>query len=191
MTRGYAEGVAQSAFGNQTSQSYGGEIGLTISPALQIFVEGGRVRNVAPETLATNAQAIATALGSVQPGTVTFVAKEPTTFGTAGLKYVFPLSNTKAQLYALGGFGAARVTQDVHFLIGGTDITSNITQFGIVLGSDLSGDLTKAMMTIGGGVVWPVWEHVIVDFQYRYGRIFVPDQGINLNRAGLGIGVQF
>ncbi|HEY2904604.1 MAG TPA: hypothetical protein VGJ29_01810 [Vicinamibacterales bacterium] len=30
-------------------------------------------------------------------------------------------------------------------------------------------------------------EPVIPDFQFRYGRIFAADQGINLSRAGLGI----
>ena len=44
---GYVEAVAQSAFGNVTSQSYGAEAGVTIFPNLQIFVEAGQTRNVA------------------------------------------------------------------------------------------------------------------------------------------------
>jgi opacity protein-like surface antigen len=47
------------------------------------------------------------------------------------------------------------------------------------------------MLTVGGGVAWPVWQRVIVDFQYRYGRVFAAGQGINVNRAGAGLGVRF
>jgi opacity protein-like surface antigen len=36
-----------------------------------------------------------------------------------------------------------------------------------------------------------VWRQMILDFQYRYSRIFAPDQGINVNRAGIGVGFKF
>jgi hypothetical protein len=39
-------------------------------------------------------------------------------------------------------------------------------------------------------VAWPVWEKLVVDFQYRYGRVFT-SEGLNMNRAGVGIGVRF
>jgi len=188
---GYIEGSAQSAFGNQTTQSYGGEIGVTLSEIFQIFIEAGWARNVAPATLGTNAQTVATYLAQVQTGSVTFTAKEPTTFGTAGLKYLVPLDTTRYQPYVMAGLGVARVTQDVHFLIAGTDVTGNLTPYGVVLGSDLAGQLTRAMLTVGGGVTWPLGRFLVLDFQYRYGRIFIPGEGINLNRAGVGVGIRF
>ena len=46
------------------------------------------------------------------------------------------------------------------------------------------------MLSMGGGVMWPVWKHAVVDFQYRYGHIF-SSEAINVNRAGIGIGVRF
>lgn len=64
-------------------------------------------------------------------------------------------------------------------------------QFGAVLGSDLSGTENKPMLTIGGGVAWLAWQRLVIDFQYRYGRVFTADQGTNVNRAGTGIGVRF
>jgi opacity protein-like surface antigen len=183
--RGYVAGVAEAAFGNQTSQSYGAEAGVAVSKVLQVFVEGGEVRTAAPAAQGTNAQLIATGLGA------TFTAKQPVGFGVAGVRYLVPVSGSKVQPYLSIGAGAARVTQDVHFFVAGADVTSNVTQLGAVLGSDLSGSVTKAMVAIGGGVVWPVWQHVFVDLHYRYGRVFVPDQGLNLNRAGLSIGYRF
>lgn len=61
----------------------------------------------------------------------------------------------------------------------------------VTLGSDLSGTSTKPMLTLGGGAVWPAWQSLIVDFQYRWGRIFAEDAGITTNRAGVGLGVRF
>ena len=73
-------------------------------------------------------------------------------------------------------------------------MTGNLSQaqYGnITLGSDLSGSFTKPMFVVGGGVGWSVRQQVVVDFQYRYGHIFADDGGINVNRAGIGIGVRF
>jgi opacity protein-like surface antigen len=79
----------------------------------------------------------------------------------------------------------------VRFLVGGTDVTANLAQYGVVLGSDLSGTFTKPMLTLGGGVAWPFGQRVTADLQYRFGRIFADNQGINVNRVGVGVGVRF
>jgi hypothetical protein len=187
---GYVEGVAQSAFGNVTSQSYGVEAGFTVAAQVQIFGEVGQTRNVAPSTLGTAAQVIASALAQSQSG-VGFTAKEPVTFFAAGAKYLFPVAGSKAVPYVLGGFGLAKLTRDVTFTVGGTDVTSNLQQFNIVLGTDLSGTSTKPMLTFGGGVTYPVWRQLGVDAQFRFGRIFAEEQAITVVRVGLGIGVRF
>jgi opacity protein-like surface antigen len=187
---GYVEGVGQSAFSNVQSQSYGAEAGYTITTGVQVFVEAGRIRDVATADLGVNAPTIAGALTQAQSNSVGYTVKEPVTFGVAGVKYLIPV-NSKAQPYVLGGIGVARYTKDVRFLVAGTDVTGSIVQYGVVLGSDLSGAFTRAMLTLGGGVVWPVGHSLIVDFQYRFGRIFADNQGINVSRAGIGIGVRF
>jgi opacity protein-like surface antigen len=191
--RWYAEGVAESAFGNVTSQSYGGEIGMSIGYGLQVFIEGGETRDVATPALGTAAALIAGFLTNPQPGVtneVTFQAKQPVTFGAAGLKYFIPLNSPVLPYIMLGG-GVARVKQDVSFAINGTDVTATLPQYGVTLGSDLSGSTTDGLLTAGAGVMWPLWQHFLIDFQYRYGRIFAPGQGINVNRAGVGVGVRF
>jgi opacity protein-like surface antigen len=190
-TKGYVEGVAQSAFGQATSQSYGGELGFTLMNNLQVFVEGGKTRNVAGPALGDTAQAIAGYLTTSQSGSVSYSVKQPVAFGDAGVRYLIPTSIAKVEPYVLGGFGFARVSQDVHFFVAGTDVTSSLDQFRVVLGSDLSGDVTKPLMMLGGGIAWPVWQHIVIDFQYRYGRIFNADDSVNLSRAGIGLGVRF
>jgi opacity protein-like surface antigen len=186
----YVQAVGDAAFGNANSQAYSGEVGFTVTPGLQVFVEGGRVNNVAGPAIGTAAQLIVLALAQTQ-SSVGASVREPVTFGVAGLRYLIPVTGTKLQPYVMGGIGIAKVKQDVKFTVGGTDVTAGLQQFGVQLGTDLSGDFTKAMLSLGGGVAVPVWERLVIDLHYRYGRIFAPDQGINVSRAGIGLGVRF
>lgn len=188
-SKGYVEGVAQSAFGNVTSQSFGLELGFTIAPKIQVFVDAGHVRDTTPSNLGASALEVAGFLSQTQSD-VTFSGKEPVTFGLAGLRFLIP-SSAKIEPYVMAGGGVAQVKKDVTFSIAGRDVTGSLAQYGVVLGTDLSGSETKAMLTVGGGVVWPAWQRLIVDFQYRYGRVFTSDQGLNVSRAGIGIGVRF
>jgi opacity protein-like surface antigen len=183
--KGYAEAVAQSAFGNVTSQSYGGEIGVAIRRGLDVFVEGGFVRDAAPAALTTSAETIAGGITAVA-GNAAFHVKQPVTFGVAGLKYIVPTSSRSVEPYVLGGGGVAKVERDVSFSTSAGDVTQFVT-----LGSDLSGSETKGMVSVGGGVAVPVVRRLILDLQYRYGRVFTSGEGLNIHRAGVGIGVRF
>jgi opacity protein-like surface antigen len=188
--RVYVEFVAHSAFGNAPSQSYGAEGGFSVVKQLQVFVIAGRTSNVAPVTLGTNAQIIAAYLQRTQNATVSFSAKEPVTFGVAGLKYMIP-TGSRAEPYVMGGAGVASVSSDVHFLLSGTDVTSNLASYGVTLGTDLSGKLTKPMLDFGGGVAWPLWKNIAIDFQYRFGRILNGNRGITTQLAGAGLAARF
>ena len=187
--RGYLEAVAQAAFGNVTSQSYGVEGGVTIRPNLQVFVEAGRVSNVATSQISAAAQTIAGYLSQTQAN-VAFSVKEPAAFGVAGIKIIVPMAGA-VRPYVLGGGGVANVKQDVAFTIGGTDVTSNLPSLGVTLGTDLSGSFTKPMVDVGAGAMWTPMARLILDLQFRYGRIFAEDGGINVTRAGIGVGVRF
>jgi opacity protein-like surface antigen len=190
--KAYVEGVAQSAFGNVTSQSYGAEGGFAVTPGLWVFVEGGKIRDVATAAIGTAAQQIAASLAEMQPAAVAYRVQEPVTFGAVGLKYEM-LASGKAHPYLMVGGGVARVKQNVTFSVGGTDVTGNLQQspYFVTLGTDLSGAFNKPMLTLGTGVAWPAWKRLVLDFQYRYGRIFSDDQRISVSRAGLGVGVRF
>jgi opacity protein-like surface antigen len=183
-SKGYAEAVAQSAFGNVTSQSYGGEIGVAIRPGLDVFVDSGRIRDSAPSTLSTSAETIAAGITAVA-GNAAFHAKQPVTFGVAGLKYTVPTSSGTFGPYVLAGGGIAKVQRDVTFSTSAGDVAQFVT-----LGTDLSGSETKGMVSVGAGVVVPLYKRLILDLQYRFGRIFA-SEGFNVNRAGVGIGVRF
>jgi opacity protein-like surface antigen len=183
-SNGYAEVVAQSAFGNVTSQSFGGEIGFNVTPDVEIFLDAGLVRDAAPSTLGANAQKIAAGVSALAGGADLHV-KEPVTFGVAGVKFLIPTNNRVAP-YVLVGAGLAQAKKDVTI----TPATGTLNQF-VTLGDDLSGSETKPMISAGVGVGVPLGRMLIVDFQYRYGRVFTSNEGINVNRAGLGFGVRF
>ena len=188
--RGYVEVVVQSAFGNVTSQSYGVEGGVTVKPNLQVFAEVGMVRDVASPGIGASAQLIAGFLSQTQAN-VAFRVKEPVTFGVGGIKYRFPATGS-IQPYVLAGGGLASVKQDVVFTIGGTDVTSSLaTTYGVQLGTDLSGSYTKPMIVAGAGAMWQGWQRLVVDAQFRFGRILAEDSGVNVSRAGIGVGVRF
>lgn len=186
----YVEFVAHSAFGNAPSQSYGAEGGFTIAKHLQVFALFGRTTNVAPVTLGTNALVMARYLQQTQGTAVSFTAKEPAAFGAAGVKYMIPTGNS-AEPYVMGGAGLARVSSNVHFLVAGSDVTSNLTSYGVTLGTNLSGQSTKPMLDLGGGVTWPLWKNVAIDLQYRFGRILNGDRSITTHLAGAGLAVRF
>jgi len=183
-SKGYVEVVAQSAFGNVTSQSFGGEIGVNIRPALQLFVEAGLIRDTASASLGASAQRIAAGIGAVA-GSADFRVRQPVTFGVAGVKYLVPASG-RVEPYVLVGGGVASVTRDVTF----STPAGDVTQFATI-GGDLSGSATNGMLSVGVGLGLPVWQRLIVDLQYRYGRIFTPGEALNASRGGVGIGVRF
>jgi opacity protein-like surface antigen len=189
-TKGYLEVVAQSAFGNVTSQSYGVEGGVNLTPALQVYVEAGQTSNVATAAISSAAQTIAGGMSQTVTG-VSYAVKEPATFGVVGLRYNFAIEGRKVTPYVLAGGGVARLQKNVTFAVNGADVTSNLQQYDVVLGTDLSGTSTSAMLSIGAGIARPVWHQLMFDAQFRYGRIFAPGQGINLTRVGVGIGVRF
>lgn len=187
--RGYVEAMADSAFANVTSQAYGAEVGVSVSPAVQVFVEAGRIRNVATGQISTAAQDVATFVAGLQPASVTYTVRQPAAIVSGGVRYLIP-SGSSLQPYVLGGLGVARVTNKVGFLFNGAAAGDELSQY-VTIGNDLSGATTSAMVTLGGGVAVPVWQRVIVDLQYRYGRIFANPQRITANRLGVGIGVRF
>jgi len=186
--RGYVQAVADSAFGNVTSQSFGAEVGVTVRPDLQIFGAFGNIRDVATTELGTSAQTIAGALSQLQPGTVTYSVKEPVTFFVGGVRYRIATSS-KLNPYVAAGAGVGMVKKDVKFLINGSDATSTLSPF-VTLGSDVSGDESSLMITVGGGVVYPVWRQLFVDLHYHFAHVSA-DTPISVNRVGLGLGITF
>ena len=189
-SKGFIEGVAQSAFGNVTSQSFGVEGGITLAPRIAVITEFGMVRDSSPKSLGTSAQVVAGALTLAQSGAVTYTVKQPVGFGQVGGRYTIPHSD-KLHPYVEVSAGLAKVKRDVRFTAGGTDVTDKLATYYITLGTDLAGTESKMMITGGGGVVYDIRSTVIFDASYRFSRISTDPSGTNVNRIGAGIGIRF
>ena len=187
---GFIEGVAQSAFGNVTSQSFGIEGGVMLAPRIAVIAEFGMVRDASPKTLGTTAQVIASSLATLQPAAVTYSVKQPVGFGQVGVRYIIPHSD-KLHPYVEVAGGLAKVKRDVRFTAGSTDVTDKLTTYGIVLGTDLAGTESKLMIGGGGGVIYNITPSIIFDAGYRFSRVNTDPSGISINRLGAGIGIRF
>lgn len=187
---GFIEGVAQSAFGNVTSQSFGIEGGISIAPKIEIVVDLGMVRDASPKALGTAAQLVAAGLTAVQSGAVSYSVKQPIGFGMIGVRYTIPRSD-KLHPYVEATGGMARIKKDVRFTIGGTDVTDNLSKYNAVLGTDLAGTESKLMFGGGVGVVYDITPSFIFDAGYRFNRVASQPDATTVNRIGAGVGYRF
>ena len=183
---GYVEAVANSTFGNVTSQAYGVEFGYRVWSEAQVYVEAGQVRNAATASLSAAAQSIANALTQLQPAAVSYSVKQPVTYFSGGLR--FPLAaGGKAVPYVIAGFGIAQVKKDVTYTLASSD---PVGQY-VTLGDDLTGTDTSLLLNAGGGVMWMATQRLVVDFQFRVQHVFAEGEGMNIGRVGVGLGVKF
>ena len=185
---GFVEGVAQSAFGNVTSQSFGIEGGISIAPKIDIVVDLGMVRDSSPKALGTAAQLVAAGLSNVQTSAVAFSVKQPIGFGMIGVQY----DSTQRQDPPVCGsdrrHGSDQEGRALHHRRHGCHGQPVEIRRGA--GSDVAGTETKLMFGGGVGVVYNITPSFMFDAGYRFNRIN-SDPGTTVNRIGAGIGYRF
>jgi opacity protein-like surface antigen len=200
--RGYVELTGAATLGHKSSSSIGGEAGYSLTDALQLFLEGGRMANVATTDVDARAMTIGNAITPV-PASVSTAQRAA--YFDIGVKYRLSEHfkgrpnwlSSRWRPYGLLGVGAASVKTTTNFSIGGTDVTGQLDQYGVQLGNDLSGTVTKAFLTVGLGTNATLGQRYLLDFSYRYGRVFprtsqiADDKGINTQRLQAGIGIRF
>lgn len=197
--RFYGVFTVAATLGHKSDSSVGGEVGWHFSPdlfltgdGLAIFVEGGRMGNVATTSLDATAATIANFIG----GSASAVQKAK--FFDVGVKYRGPAFAGMWRPYAGLGVGVASVDTLVNFVVGGVDVTSVLeSNYGIVLGNDLSGSISKPFIVVPIGVQGTFSKRLVVDGSYRYGRIpartseIENDVPINTQRVQVGVGIRF
>jgi opacity protein-like surface antigen len=96
--------------------------------------------------------------------------------------------------YVMGGIGIAKLTKDVTFSVSGADVTDQLAALDVQLGSDLSGDFSKAMIVFGAGVDWPFLRQFVAGIQFRVNRIGAENDTANattVGRVGGAVGIRF
>jgi opacity protein-like surface antigen len=185
----FVGGFVQSAFGNVTSQSFGAEAGFGLTPAVDVFIEGGRTVDAAPASMGQAAQLVTIQIQKTAPN-ASYSVKQPVDFVDAGVRYQIDI-DSKLMPYVLAGVGVGMVKSRATFSVNGTDVTANISQYNVALGSDLSGTASKLMGVAGAGARYPLTPSVFADLEFRYNRVFVSGRNIPFSRAGIGLGFQF
>jgi hypothetical protein len=184
----YVSGVGGVTFGNTTGGTYGGEFGIKLSDAFEVFGEGGRMTDVTTSGAEGAAATIGGYLGTLGKGTPTWDVVTPVNYGAVGLRYVFPPTG-RFEPYIAVSLGGANVENKATFALDGTDVTGSLPTYGVSLGSDLSGQTNNFLFTAGGGVRM-LFGGVMADMAIRYGRIF-SDPGIDTFRLYFGAGYRF
>lgn len=102
---------------------------------------------------------------------------------SGGVRLMFPQENFEP--YVLGAFGLAALKLKVTETDLG-DVTDEIVEEAEL------GDATEtdAMMSLGGGVMFPIAESAFLDLGYRFHKIFA-DESVNISRVYGGVGVRF
>ncbi len=187
-----AEGDVAATFGHSSSGSGGVELGLRLSDKWEGFVEIGRMSNVTSTTTVNRARVIGDAIGAT-PNPV-----QHATYVDFGARY--SLNFLAAwHPFLTAGVGFAPVHTETTFSQSGTTLgesdLANI--YGVQLGLDLSGHVTKALLMVGGGVTRPFKNRYFVEGSYRYGCIFSKtgeiegDKALNTQRLQIGVGLRF
>lgn len=177
--------------GHTTSSAAGFELGWWPTDDLKVFVESSWMMNVASASLDARAKIIADSIAGMAD------MAEPAVMVDAGLRYSFGEFGW-VQPFVLAGFGLARVNVTPGFLVGGTDVTDRLLgTYGVRLGRDLDGHVTKGAVVVGAGVNVPLTSRYFVEGSARYGRILsidsaVPgDVGTNTTRIQVSFGARF
>jgi opacity protein-like surface antigen len=167
----------------------GGELGVRLSNLLDLVGEGLWMEDVVTRRRLGIANTVGAALQTSQGKTATATVTAPASYGGAGVRLMLTTSGD-LRPYAVFGVGAAHVALKPVFTLNGSDITSTLPQYGVTLGSDLTGEVTKPAFTGGAGVQYaqPRW--------YAHGGVRVisirtPDQATNVLTASVSVGVRF
>jgi hypothetical protein len=182
---GMAGGQAVQTLGGQV----GGELGVRLNDRIEIFGEAAWLQNVITRRRIQTAQTVAAFLQQTQGSAASATISAPAGYGGAGVR-VMLTDGGSLRPYVIGEAGVARVTLRPAFMLGGTNVTTQLPQYGVTLGSDLTGQFTKSAFGAGAGVLVPrgTW---YIDGSVRLTSIRTDGQPTNVIRFGVGIGRRF
>lgn len=167
----------------------GVEAGYQINRNIEVDAEGFWMQDAVTRARLDAATGLATYLTSSLGKATTAVVKAPTTFGGAGLKFYIPMDGAVHPYVTVGG-GVARVVLTPTITVAGADVTSSLSTYGVTLGSDLTGVMTKAAINGGFGVRFDR-NQLAIDLGLRLTSIQTDGQKTNVLRAHVGFGYKF
>ncbi len=185
----YISGNAGIASVEHVGGMAGGEAGFRLSDRLEIFGEGVWMEDVVTRRRLEHANTVAAYLQASQgkPATGTVIA--PASYGGGGVRFMFMTSGS-VRPYATLSVGGAHIALQPVFTLNGTDVTSSIGQYGVTLGSDLTGEVNKPAFGGGGGVRFALTRWYM-DGGVRVISIRTSDQTTNVLGVSATAGIKF
>jgi len=166
----------------------GALLAFRVADRVDVVGEAAWAKDAVTRRRVEAATSVASFLQTTQGKAAVGTIEAPAFYGGGGIRVM--LSGGSTRPYIIGTGGVARLVLKPVFTLAGTDVTTNLTQYGITLGSDLTGEVTKPAFGGGIGVIadrgrW------YVDASFRVLSIQTEGQATNVLRAGGGIGFTF
>ena len=169
-------GLQLGSFSETDNTAFGGVVGGSLTPNIQVIGEAGRIGNVLPSTLGL--------LGSFSPIGIGVSAW----YGEGGVRFTSDRSTIRP--YAEAAAGIARLQTDV----------AGIDDFGGIFADTAIRflDRTEPIATVGGGVTFGGGAF-LADIGYRYRRVFTSSwydalalgDTLHSSEVRVGIGIRF
>jgi hypothetical protein len=169
--------------------TFGGELGVSVTDLVDVFGEGAWMADVVSRREVNDAETIATFLHNSQGSSASGTVKAPAFYAGAGARIVFVHSGMVRPYVTVGG-GAAHIARQPTFTLGNGDVTNSLGQYGVTLGSDLTGEVTKPAFS-GGFGVRVMQDRWFVDGSLRVTSIRTDEQATNVVRVIGGVGLRF
>jgi len=166
------------------------EVGMRVWKNLDLMIEGGYAGDLATRLEKDHANTIAGVLQASQGGTATGTVSVPSSSAALGARWVFE-STGRYRPYVLLSFGGASVDIKPKFTLNGADVTGSIGNFGVTLGSDLTGSYRPSAVGGGVGVLMPFGPRWYFDGSIRLLSVNTVGQRTNLSRITVGMGRRF
>jgi hypothetical protein len=167
----------------------GAEAGYKVNRNVEIDAEGFWMQDAVSRARLDAATGLATYLTSSLGKATTAVIKAPTTYGGGGVKLFIPMDGD-VHPYVTVGAGVARVVLTPTITVAGADVTASLATYGVTLGSDFTGAVTKAAINGGLGVQFDR-NKLAIDLGIRLTSIQTDGQKTNVLRAHVGFGYKF
>ncbi len=167
----------------------GGELGYHVTNQLDVLGEGFWMQDVVTRRRLDSAASVAAFLHGTQGAAASSTIKAPAFYAGGGLRYMLK-SEGRVRPYLLVSAGAGWITLKPAFTLGGSNVTSTLPQYGVTLGSDLTGKLTEPAVSARFGVRMSQ-TRTYVDGGIRVTTIWTPNQATNVVSASAGFGFRF
>jgi hypothetical protein len=186
----WAGGATGVVITKRTGGEVYGEVGKrNVWHNLDFSIEAGWMSTVVSQHRIDSAGTIANYLSQTQGQPASSSIKVPAGYGVFNVRKTV-YSTQKYDVYALGGLGFAVTSPKTTFILGGTDVSGSLGQYGVTLGKDLAGSSTSALLNLGGGVTLPFGKW-FGDVSYRFTPIFTANQSTKVSRFNFGVARRF